>query len=250
MTRQFAISPDVNVRHISDWFILNTRIQRLTGESLHATTYEDFADLHRAFDDGHADLVYANAADTAVLVRDRGYVPIAAPAAVSNEAAVVVSDAGPFRRLEDLGSSLRVAATDAPDVERICRILLEPADLDRSSLHLVVKPNPVLVAKALLVGEVEAAFLPREAFDELSSLIRAELRILISSQIYVVRHCLLASRALAHQVDTIWAGLSAMSDSTDDADLLVGLGAPHGWERMTVDDTDFMIDLMDALIQA
>lgn len=249
MTRQFAISPDVNVRNISDWFILNTKVQRMTGEAFHATSYEDFADLHRAFEDGRADLVYANAADTAMLVRDRGYLPIAAPAAVSNEAAVVVSAEGTLHELGDLGSTLSVAATDAPDVERICRILLEPADLDRDAIALTVKPNHVLVAKAIMTGDVDAGFFPREAYDELSGVIRQQLRVLISSQIYVVKHCLLAAPAVAGHIEAIWQGLSAMADSAADADLLAGLGAPHGWERMTMEDTDFMIDLMDALIQ-
>ena len=68
MTRQFVISPDVNVRNITDWFILNTKVQRMTGEAFHATAYTDFADLHKAYDDEQADLVFANAADTAMLV--------------------------------------------------------------------------------------------------------------------------------------------------------------------------------------
>lgn len=249
MTRQFAISPDVNVRNITDWFIFNTKIQRLTGEAFHATTYDDFAELHRAFGAGEVDLVFANAADTATLVRDHGFVPIAAPAEMSNEAAVIVSAESPFHSLDDLGDRLTVAATDSPDVERICRILLEPADLDRDAISLTLKPNPVMVAKALLNGEVEAGFLPREAFDELSHVIRDQLRTVISSQIYVVKHCLLAAPAIAAHVESIWSGLEQMSANESDRELLAGLGAPHGWQRMSMEDTEFMIDLMDALIQ-
>jgi hypothetical protein len=33
------------------------------------------------------------------------------------------------------------------------------------------------------------------------------------------------------------------------AELLAGLGAPHGWERVSIEDTRFMIDFMDALSQ-
>lgn len=249
MTRQFAISPDVNVRNITDWFILNTKLQRMTDDTFHATTYDDFADLHSAFGADQVDLVFANAADTAMLVRDKGFHPIAAPAEVSNEAAVIVSGESDFAALEDLGERLVAAATDAPDVERICRILLEPADLDRDAIELSIKPNPVMVAKALLNGDVQAGFLPKEAYDELSNVIKDQLRILISSQIYVVRHCLLAAPSIAHLVDTIWAGLEQMAGNPADEELLAGLGAPQGWQRMTMEDTDFMIDLMDALIQ-
>src|SRR5665647_1786980 len=96
MTRQLVISPDVNVRNITDWFILNTKVQRMTGEAFHATAYTDFADLHKAYADGQADLVFANAADTAMLVRDHGYLPIAAASGVSKEASVVVAADGPM----------------------------------------------------------------------------------------------------------------------------------------------------------
>lgn len=249
MTWQLAISPDVNVRNITDWFIFNTKIQRLTGQPVQATVYDDFADLHAAFNDGRADLVFANAANTATLVRDRGFLPLAAPAGVANEAAIVVAEESPWQQITDLGDHVRVAATDAPDVERICRILLEPADLTPESVDLEIKPNPILVAKAVLRGQSDIGFLPREAYDELSQLVRRQLRVLISSKIYVVRHSLLVSPALADQLDLLWVGLETMNKDTNDRELLAALGAPNGWQRLTQEETEFMIDLMDALGQ-
>ncbi|MDO5093075.1 MAG: PhnD/SsuA/transferrin family substrate-binding protein [Propionibacteriaceae bacterium] len=249
MTWQLAISPDVNVRNITDWFIFNTKIQRLTGQPVQATVYDDFADLHAAFNDGRADLVFANAANTATLVRDRGFLPLAAPEGVANEAAIVVAEESPWQQITDLGDHVRVAATDAPDVERICRILLEPADLTPESVDLEIKPNPILVAKAVLRGQSDVGFLPREAYDELSQLVRRQLRVLISSKIYVVRHSLLVSPALADQLDLLWVGLETMNKDANDRELLTALGAPNGWQRLTQEETEFMIDLMDALGQ-
>ncbi len=249
MTRQLAISPDVNVRNITDWFILNTKVQRMTGEAFHATVYTDFADLHQAYANHQADLVFANAADTALLVRDHGYLPIAAPSGVSKEASVVVSADGPVHTLADLPSHLTVASTDAPDVERICRILLEPANLGPADLELQVKPNPVLVAKAVMRDEVQVGFLPQDAYDDLSAMVKQQLRVITASRIYVVRNSFLASPAIAGSIEAIWAGLESMSSDPEAAELLAGLGAPNGWERLSMDDTRFMIDLMDALSQ-
>ena len=249
MTRQLAISPDVNVRNITDWFILNTKVQRMTGEAFHATVYTDFADLHQAYANDQADLVFANAADTALLVRDHGYLPIAAPSGVSKEASVVVSADGPVHTLADLPSHLTVASTDAPDVERICRILLEPANLGPADLELQVKPNPVLVAKAVMRDEVQVGFLPQDAYDDLSAMVKQQLRVITASRIYVVRNSFLASPAIADSIEAIWAGLESMNSDPEAAGLLAGLGAPNGWERLSMDDTRFMIDLMDALSQ-
>ena len=255
MTFQFAISPDVHARDLTNWFLLNTRIQRITGQAVRATIYDDFSDLHRAYDAGAVDLVFANAADTALLVRDAGFSPVVRPAGVSDEAAVVVAGSSPLHSLADLAglagqaAHLQVAATDAPDVERICRILLEPSDLEPQAITLAVKRNYVLVAKALITGQAEAGFFLRAAFDSLSGLTRRDLRPLISSQIYVVSHALLASPAVAHLREPITTGLEAMTHNPADQDLLAGLGAPHGWQRMSWDDVHFMIDLMDTLAQ-
>ncbi|HEX2807296.1 MAG TPA: PhnD/SsuA/transferrin family substrate-binding protein [Kineosporiaceae bacterium] len=270
MTYQFAISPDVHARDLTNWFLLNTRIQRITGQAFRATIYDDFSDLHRAYDAGAVDLVFANAADTALLVREAGFSPVARPAGVSDEAAVVVAEGSPLHTLADLaghasqsghanqprpagrpgpGATLSVAATDAPDVERICRILLEPSDLAPEQISLAVKRNYVLVAKALITGQSEAGFFLRAAYDSLSALTRRDLRPLISSQIYVVSHALLVSPAAVHLAEPIMAGLEAMTRNPADQDLLAGLGAPHGWQQMSWDDVRFMIDLMDTLAQ-
>jgi phosphonate transport system substrate-binding protein len=80
-------------------------------------------------------------------------------------------------------------------------------------------------------------------------MVRQQLRVLVASKIYVVHNSLLASPAIADKVDVIWAGLKWMNHDPDAASLLVGLGAPNGWERLSLEDTRFMIDLMDALSQ-
>lgn len=253
MTYQFAISPDVHARDLTNWFLLNTRLQRLTGEAFRATVYDDFSELHAAYHGGAVDLVFANAADTARLVRESGFAPIARPTGISDEAAVVVAQESPLSSLQDLSGgtpasgSFVVAATDAPDVERICRILLEPADLDPAAISVLVKRNYVLVAKSLLTGEARAGFFLRAAYDALSEVTRKGLRPLISSQIYVVSHALLAGPAIAHLRETITVGLERMASDPAELDLLAGLGAPQGWQRMSFEEVEFMIDLMDTL---
>ena len=76
---------------------------------------------------------------------------------------------------------------------------------------------------------------------------RAGLRELISSQIHVVSHCLLAGPALAPFGDALAGLIEGLADEEAAQRLLVGLGAPLGWERVSAEDVEFMIDLMDAL---
>lgn len=246
---EFAISPDVNVKNATDWFILNTKVQRITGLQFHPTAYNDFADLHAAFEEGRADLIYANAADTAYLVRDKGFNPVASAKSVAKEAVIVVSDKSPYHQITDLKAPVTAAATSSPDIERLCRIMLEPANIVYGDVELSIRPNPVLVAKALLQDQVQVGFFPEEAFDELSSMVRMQLRELVRSRIYVVKSSLLVSPRLADQVEMLWQGLDGLSKDPANAELLAGLGAPDGWERLGQEDVEFMIDLMDALSQ-
>lgn len=247
MSFDLAISPDIHVRDLSEWYLLATRLSRLTGLSFRPTFYDGFDSLHRAYETAQVDLVVANAADAAWLVRHSGFTALARPVGVSDEASVVVAAGGRLTRLEDLGDRLRVAATDAPDVECICRILLEPADLDPAAIQLTAKRNYTLVAKAVLAGEVDAGFFLRAAFDELSQTVRSALRPLVSSHIYVMSHALAVSPAVAHHRRRILGALEALSRDPGNRELLVGIGAPQGWQQLNDEDVYFMLDLMSAL---
>ncbi len=249
MRYRFAISPDVHARDLPTWFVLNTRLQRALGRPGRATVHDDFGALHRACAAGEVDLVYANAADTVELVREHGFLPVVRPREVADEAVVVVSATGPVTDLDDVPDRLTVAATDAPDVERICRILLEPADLDAGAIDLTVLRNYVLVAKAVITGQVEAGFFLRRAHDNLSATTRGMLRPLISSRIHVVSHCLLLAPGLAELREPLRDFLHTLSRDPAEQSTLAELGAPHGWQPANEDDVEFMVDLMDALKQ-
>lgn len=247
MTRQFALSPDVNVKDLSHWFVLNTRLQKRAGVSVHLTAFDDFADFHAAIDRDEVDLVYANAADTAFLIRQKGFRPLAAPIDVADEATIVVSaEAGPASLKELRGDGVTAAACDAPDVERICRILLEPADLVGEAVRVVTKRNPVLVAKAVLTGEAKVGFLLDAAFHELSESTRRQLRQVATSRIYVVRHTLLLGPRLTDARASLLSTLAEISTPAHE-ELCRGLGAPKGWAEMSIEEAEFLIDLMETL---
>lgn len=248
MTYHFALSPDVNVRDLSHWFVFNTRLQKRTGEAFHLSPFDDFSELKRAIENEGVDLVYANAADTAMLVRQRGFVPLVSAQGVADEALIAVADESPWRSLEDLrGDSLVAAATNAPDVERICRILLEPVDFGKAAIQVLYRRNPVMVTKSLLLGEAKVGFFLATAFEEMSATVKTMLRPIARSRVHVVRHSMLVSPRAAALAEPIRAAFLELSTSHDDQPLLVGLGAPKGWAVMSSEEADLMIDLMDTL---
>jgi phosphonate transport system substrate-binding protein len=248
MAYQFTISPDFNANQLSPWYIFNNRLQKFLGESCHLELYDDFAALKSAEEAGKVDVIFANAFDIAYLVREKGYVAVASGANRSDEASIAVRADSSVQGVTDFDKGLKVAATDAPDVEMIGRILLEPADIYTDDIQIQRTGNYVTVAKALINGAADAGFFLKRSYDELSDLVRQQVRPVVSSHIYVVQHALLLSPALAEKRDHLLASLTGMVNDAADKSLLEEMGMPSGWQAMEQEDAEFMIDMMDTLL--
>jgi len=243
----FTVSPDFSPDHISGWFIFNTWLQRELSLSIHLELYGDFATQRADIAKGKVDLIYANPSDASLLVRQQGFVGVARPVELADEAVVVVRADSEVRQVEDLKSGTRIAATDHPDVRMMGMIMLEPADLSQATTTTKECDTYVLVAKSLITGESDVGFFLKAAYDDLSAMSRRNLRPLVTSQIYVVRHGLLAGPRLAAQREQILAALLRMQESDKGRDVLANLGFT-AWEAFAQEDVEFMIDLMDTLV--
>lgn len=246
MTLQLTVSPDFSPDHIAGWYVFNTWLQRRLGARIHLELYDDFVAQRQAIAEGRVDLIYANPYDASMLVREKGYTALAAPLDKPDEAVVAVHAESAVQCVEDLLPGTRVAVTRDPDVNLIGMILLEPADLNRDNTHTSTLSSYVLVAKNLLMGRADCGFFLKEAFDDLSAPVRRQLRPLVTSQISVVRHVLLASPACAEVHAPLREALLAMADDADSRRVLEALGL-SGWEAQDAEATEFMIDLMDTL---
>ncbi|MBI4932658.1 MAG: phosphate/phosphite/phosphonate ABC transporter substrate-binding protein [Actinobacteria bacterium] len=244
----FTVSPDFNVRQLPGWYVVNTWLQRHTGDAIHLQTFDDFGALHQALDSGRVDLIYANAFDAARLVRDQGYIPLARPHGRPDEAVVAVNASSAVHEVEQLTTGTRVATTDNPDVHMMGMIMIEPADLGPATVQISRCPNFVLVAKALLYDEADIGFFLAETFDELSSTIRNQLRVLVRSEIFVISHLFLVHPRLAHRADALRRSLLLMDAEDKGRAALDDVGIER-WDAVEQEEVEFMIDLMAALTQ-
>lgn len=246
-TYTFTVSPDFPPDRISSWYVLNTFLQRQLGEHVHLELYDRFEQQRDAIAAGSIDLIYANPFDAATLVRDHGFTSVARPEGIRDEAIVVVADGSPVQKVEDLPQGARVATTDDPDVRMIGMIMLEPANLDATTIEAVTRPTYVLVAKALLSGDADVGIFLADAYDTLSATTRSGLRPLVTSQIGVISHLLLVGPRLAHRGDDLRRLLLGMHDDAHQRGIVDGLGF-SGWLPVEHEETEFMIDLMDTLL--
>jgi phosphonate transport system substrate-binding protein len=246
MTYNFTVSPDFGPEHLAGWYVFNTWMQRVLEAGIHLEIYPDFDSQRDAIKTDKVDLIYANPYDASMLVREKGFVPLVKPSGISDEALIAVRADCEIRVVEDLKPGSTVATRDDPDVHLMGMIMLEPADLHADNIRLQLCDSYVLVAKQVLKGECEAGIFFAEAFHELSSVVRNQLRVLVSSQIQVVHHSLMLGPNLAAYRDRLCNALLSMHSDDKGRGVLDTLGFKR-WESVDQEEMEFMIDLMDTL---
>lgn len=246
MSFKFTVSPDFTPDHLSGWYIFNTWLQKQTGLAIHLEMYDDFNSQRDAIVNDAVDMIYANPFDAAMLVREKGFLPLVKPEGVSDEAIIAVSVNNSVSDVVDLTPGIRLAYTDDPDVRTMGMIMLEPGDLDADNVEGVHCDTYVLVAKQLLRGDADVGIFLAEAFDGLSDMIKKQLRILVRSQISVIHHALMVGPKLLTQREQIRDCLLQMNADQKGKGVLESLGFA-GWSIVDDEEMEFMIDLMDTL---
>lgn len=248
MTLHFLIAPDFAPERFAGWHMLNTTLQRRSGIGLHLLTPTGAQEQSQLLTAGKADLVYANPFDAADMIRSQGFVPFARPANRYDEMVIATGAASGMTTVEDLKAGCRIAVTENRDVKLIGLRLLEPADLVEADVQWVPVDSYQAAARLAIKGEVQAAFFLADAYASLTRLTRNQLKVLVESAIHDISHVLLAHPRVEADLPAIKAALLGIGQQPGDADVLDAMGLPGGFEPMTQEDAEFMIDLMDTLL--
>ncbi|MBR9828261.1 MAG: phosphate/phosphite/phosphonate ABC transporter substrate-binding protein [Oceanospirillales bacterium] len=247
MTLNLSVSPDFPPTHLSGWFIFNTWLQRQLNTGVHLELYDSFDAQREDIRNGKIDLIYANPYDASMLVRELGFKVLVRPRNRADETVIAARHDDPRSCVEDLGAGINIATTADPDVHTMGMIMLESADLDKTNVSFQECDSYVLVAKALLNGQADAGFFLKDGYDELSELVRHKMKMLVSSQISVVHHTLVAGPRMQEHAELLTERLLGMEEDPKGRDVLKSMGL-DGWDVMEDEQTEFMIDLIDTLI--
>lgn len=248
MTLNFLIAPDFSPERFAGWHMLNTLLQRRSGIKLHLLTPASPQEQAELLVEGKVDLVYANPFDAADMIRHQGYVPFARPAGKSDEMVIATAAESALLRLEDIRPGSHIALTDNKDVKLIGLRLLEPADLTEALVEWVPVDSFQAVARLTIKGDVQAGFFLAEAYASLTRMTRSQLRVLVESRISDISHVVLAHPRMADDLPRIRQALLGIGREPADSDVLEALGLAMGFEPMSQEDAEFMIDLMDTLL--
>ena len=248
MTLNFLIAPDFAPQRFAGWHMLNTTLQRRSGLRLHLLTPASPTEQAVLLAGGQVDLAYANPFDATRMIRSQGYVPFARPAQRYDEMVIATGVDSGLRKIEDIKPGNRIALTDHQDIKLIGLRLLEPADLIESLIDWVAVDSFQAAARLVIKGEVQAAFFLAEVYGALTPTTRSHMRVLVESQIHDISHVMLAHPRLLGNLPFLRDALLGIGHEKGDDAVLDALGLDKGFEAMTAEDAEVMIDLMDALL--
>ncbi|MCF6263835.1 MAG: phosphate/phosphite/phosphonate ABC transporter substrate-binding protein [Xanthomonadales bacterium] len=246
MTYTMTVSPDFSPDYIAGWYIFNTWLQKKTGDGIHLELYDSFDLQRKDIIDDKIDIIFANPYEAAMLIREKGFLAIAAPADKPDEAVICVKDDSDIQSVEDLKENCTIAMADDPQVNSVGMIMLEPADLSVKNITIEKQKNYVLVAKNLINESADAGFFLLDAYDDMSKFVKSQIRPIITSQISVIRHIFLVGPKLSNKAEDIRGLLNDMHNEDKGLKILQSLGF-ESWENQTQEDSEFMLDLIDTL---
>lgn len=247
MSHRFVIAPDFPPNLFSGWYTLNTLLQKRSDLAIHLETPASSQEQADMIAKGDIALVYANPFDAAKLIREQGYKAIARPVGKSDEMVIVSSAKGDIKTLDDLKAGAKIAMADNRDVKLIGLRLLEAVDLTEADVNFEITETYQAAAKQVATGAADAAFFIAEIYHSLSNLTKMQLNVLIESDLADITHVLLAKEDLAdaNKVRDVLVGLK---NDADGQAVLAELGMSNGFEVVSEEEAEFMIDLMETLL--
>ena len=246
-THNMLIAPDFSPERFAGWHMFNTLIQKRANLNMHLNIPTSHAEQETVISEGDIQVIYANPFDAATLIREHGYHAVARPIGKSDEMVIAAAANSDINSLDDIKAGATIAMADNRDVKLIGLRLLEAVDIEEADLNWSVTETYQAAARQVIKGDAQAAFFLAEIFHSFSRLTKAQLSVLIESDLADISHVLLIKDGFPDTDILMDAILNLYSDN-DGKEALTELGMPQGFEAMNEEDAEFMIDLMQTLL--
>jgi len=241
------IAPDFSPERFAGWHMFNTLIQKRANLNMHLNIPTSHAEQETVISEGDIQVIYANPFDAATLIREHGYHAVARPIGKSDEMVIAAAANSDINSLDDIKAGATIAMADNRDVKLIGLRLLEAVDIEEADLNWSVTETYQAAARQVIKGEAQAAFFLAEIFHSFSRLTKAQLSVLIESDLADISHVLLIKDGFP-DTDILIDAILNLHNDDDGKEALAELGMPQGFEAMNEEDAEFMIDLMQTLL--
>ncbi|HAV46894.1 MAG TPA: phosphate ABC transporter substrate-binding protein [Psychrobacter sp.] len=246
-THNMLIAPDFSPERFAGWHMFNTLIQKRANLNMHLNIPTSHAEQETVISEGDIQVIYANPFDAATLIREHGYHAVARPIGKSDEMVIAAAANSDINSLDDIKAGATIAMADNRDVKLIGLRLLEAVDIEEADLNWSVTETYQAAARQVIKGEAQAAFFLAEIFHSFSRLTKAQLSVLIESDLADISHVLLIKDGFP-DTDILMNAILNLHNDDDGKEALAELGMPQGFEAMNEEDAEFMIDLMQTLL--
>ncbi len=246
-THNMLIAPDFSPERFAGWHMFNTLIQKRANLNMHLNIPTSHAEQETVISEGDIQVIYANPFDAATLIREHGYHAVARPIGKSDEMVIAAAANSDINSLEDIKAGATIAMADNRDVKLIGLRLLEAVDIEDNDLNWSVTETYQAAARQVIKGDAQAAFFLAEIFHSFSRLTKAQLSVLIESDLADISHVLLIKDGFP-DTDILMDAILNLHNDDDGKEALTELGMPQGFEAMNEEDAEFMIDLMQTLL--
>lgn len=246
-THNMLIAPDFSPERFAGWHMFNTLIQKRANLNMHLNIPTSHAEQETVISEGDIQVIYANPFDAATLIREHGYHAVARPIGKSDEMVIAAAANSDINSLDDIKAGATIAMADNRDVKLIGLRLLEAVDIEDNDLNWSVTETYQAAARQVIKGEAQAAFFLAEIFHSFSRLTKAQLSVLIESDLADISHVLLIKDGFPDS-DILMDAILNLHNDDDGKEALAELGMPQGFEAMNEEDAEFMIDLMQTLL--
>ncbi|MDX1786504.1 MAG: PhnD/SsuA/transferrin family substrate-binding protein [Psychrobacter sp.] len=246
-THNMLIAPDFSPERFAGWHMFNTLIQKRANLNMHLNIPDSQAEQQDIINQGDIQVIYANPFDAATLIREQGYRAVARPIGKSDEMVIAAATNSDINSLEDIKAGATVAMADNRDVKLIGLRLLEAVDIAEADLNWTVTETYQAAARQVIKGDAQVAFFMAEIFHSFSRLTKAQLSVLIESDLADISHVLLIKDGFP-DTDILMNAILNLHNDDDGKEALAELGMPQGFEAMDEEDAEFMIDLMQTLL--
>ena len=190
-THNMLIAPDFSPERFAGWHMFNTLIQKRANLNMHLNIPASQAEQQGIINQGDIQVIYANPFDAATLIREQGYRAVARPIGKSDEMVIAAAANSDINSLEDIKAGATVAMADNRDVKLIGLRLLEAVDIAEADLNWTVTETYQAAARQVIKGDAQVAFFMAEIFHSFSRLTKAQLSVLIESDLADISHVLL-----------------------------------------------------------
>lgn len=246
-THNMLIAPDFSPERFAGWHMFNTLIQKRANLNMHLNIPTSHAEQEAVISEGDIQVIYANPFDAATLIREHGYHAVARPIGKSDEMVIAAAANSDINHLEDIKAGATIAMADNRDVKLIGLRLLEAVDIEDTDLNWSVTETYQAAARQVIKGDAQAAFFLAEIFHSFSRLTKTQLSVLIESDLADISHVLLIKDGFL-DTDILMNAILNLHNDDDGKEALAELGMPQGFEAMDEEDAEFMIDLMQTLL--